>query len=229
MLKNKKVAIFDLDGTIINSMDYWAKLDQKLIYSLTGILYDEDFQTLWESKMEEYHNHKAPMVSYCSYLAEEYNINISGEMLLKKREEMIIETYRSEVSAKKGVEEFIKKLYDSGLTIVIATTTGRVNVDACRENEKLGDLFEMFREVYTYEDVEKRKPNPMVHMKIMEKYGVRPKDCIIFEDSLQGVIAANRAEIDVIGVKDEQSAINKNEIIKKCIMYIESFDELLNW
>ncbi len=227
LLKDKKVAIFDLDGTVINSMDYWSELDRKLILSMTGTTYEDDFQILWERKMEEYNNYPDPMVLYCAYLAEKYNINISGEMLLKKRDEMIVDIYRRDVVAKKGVKELIKRLYNDGIILVIATTTGRENVNACRDNEDVKELFDLFSAIYTYDDVEKRKPDPMVHKKIMEKFGVLPKECIIFEDSISGVMAANSVGIDVVVVKDELSVGIKDKLIQNSIRYIESFDELL--
>ena len=61
----------------------------------------------------------------------------------------------------------------------------------------------------------------------MEKYGKKNTDCIIVEDSLSGVLAAEGAQIEVVAIRDNQSVKNIEEIKKKSIRYIEDFEELI--
>lgn len=227
MLKGKKVVIFDFDGTLVNSMEYWVNLDRELIHKLTSTYYDVNFQSLWEEKMKEYENTADPLLTYCNYLAGKYNIKLTGEDILKERKNITLKFYECDILPKDGAAEFIKKLKGEGYILVIATTTSRENIKASLKNKNLSEMLKLFSKIYTYEDAERSKPYPDVHFKIMADFNVKEEECIIFEDNISGVIAANRANIDVIAVYDSQSDIAKAETVKNSLCCINSFTELM--
>lgn len=224
MFSEKKVIIFDFDGTLVNSMDYWASLDRTLLKQLSGKDFEEDFQKLWESRMNELSMLENPLLEYCRILGREYGLRESGEEILKKRDEIARRFYSDEISLKDGAEVLIERLKEK--TLVIATTTGRDNINSAMQNKRLNSIFPYFSAILTYEDVKRRKPYPDIHIKIMELFNAAKEECLVFEDSLSGVIAANEAGIDVVAVFDRESEKDRAEITKRSMRYIQSFNEV---
>ena len=70
------------------------------------------------------------------------------------------------------------------------------------------------------------KPHPEIYLKVMETLGVEPKNCLIFEDSLIGVEAANRAGVEVVAIYDKYSEKDKLEIQTRATYYVTNFDEV---
>jgi beta-phosphoglucomutase-like phosphatase (HAD superfamily) len=80
---------------------------------------------------------------------------------------------------------------------------------------KKAPLDQFFSNIYTREDVTEIKPNPEIYYKVMGEFNVRPEECLIFEDSLIGVDAANRAGIEVVAMYDKYSDHERKEINEK--------------
>ena len=80
-------------------------------------------------------------------------------------------------------------------------------------SEKM-NMFEYFDEILLYDDVQNKKPNPEVYLKLMEKLKVRPEECLVIEDSLSGVQAAKNAKLEVVNIPDIGSLKNQDEIDK---------------
>ena len=86
---------------------------------------------------------------------------------------------------------------------------------------------EVFDLIITYEDVKEKKPNPEVYLKVLEKLNVSKEDCLIIEDSLEGVKAANNEGIEVLNIVDENMYKTQNTIDKLSTYKLKSLYELL--
>ncbi|HRU42002.1 MAG TPA: HAD family hydrolase, partial [Candidatus Diapherotrites archaeon] len=117
-------------------------------------------------------------------------------------------------------------LYDKGLTLGIATSNSRELVDCMLANHGIRKYFSNIR---TSCEVEKGKPYPDVYLKVAEDMGIDPCRCLVFEDTLSGVMAAKSAGMRVFAMADEISLESKDKLIELAEGYIHSFNEVMGY
>ena len=173
MVKNKKVIIFDMDGTLIDSIGIWNKIDIELIKTIgNGKIDDVDIGKQRDIKLKEYSKSEDVYLEYCGFLREKYNSKMAKEDIKKLRYEI--------------ADNYLRKVTDY-------------------------------------------KPNPEVHYKILKELNVKPEECLIIEDSLIGVEAANNANIEVAVMYDKYSDGNRDEINRLSQYQFSDFDEMLSY
>ena len=106
---------------------------------------------------------------------------------------------KTELYPKPGVVDFLNALDQSSIKVAVATTTSR---DLTNERLNRLDLMAHFDCVVCGDEVERRKPDPQIYLKVLDHLMVQPQDALVLEDSIVGVQAANRAGIDVIQIPD---------------------------
>lgn len=232
MFTNKKVIIFDMDGTLIDSIGVWNQVDAELILKLTHIsVLQEELQIQRDEKLREYRSKENPYVSYCGYLSEKYHLQQSPEEILAMRNEIADDLLIHKIDYKPYADMLLRKLKEKDYKLVIATTTCKKNMDIYRfQNENLlrkAPINEYFSYVYTREDVSKIKPDPEIYLKVMDTLRVKADECLIFEDSLAGIEAAYNAGIEAAAVYDQYSAHEQTEIRQKAAYYVKGYEEIL--
>ena len=149
----------------------------------------------------------------------------------KKRYDIAQYYLKNEIDYKKDAPELLKLLKEKGYTLIIASTTRRKNMDIyCNENVNIqnkANITNYFSKVYTREDVKEIKPNPEIYNRILDELGVNKEQCLVFEDSLIGVEAANNAGIEVVAMYDKYSDLEKAEIEKKATYYLNNYNEVI--
>lgn len=230
--RNAKYWIFDLDGTLLNSVGVWNEVDRELVRRMSGR--EEDLKVLQERRdriLAERVNEKDPYLAYCRMLGEAFHYDASPEEIFRLRYSIAQEFLRERVRYKKGVPELLKKLRGMGKTLIIATTTKRANIDIYgNENRNIrakGGLFDFFSRIYTKESVTRLKPDPEVYLRAAKDFGAAPEECIVFEDSLIGVRAAHAAHLPCCAVYDENSEADEQEIRSLTQGYYRDFLEVL--
>lgn len=208
-------AIFDMDGTIIDSLDVWEKIDREFLEIRRGIPIPDDYVKMI-----------APM-SYLEtalYTIERFALKDSPEELMQEWTDMSVHEYAHNIKLKPYVREYLIKLRDMGKKIVLCTSSPDYLYEPVLKNNGIYDLFDAFT---TTCEAGKGKNFPDVYLLAAKKVSATLHECMVFEDVLEAAEVAKSAGMKVCGVFDPRGLGVKEEMIKLCDMYIDSFSELI--
>lgn len=213
-MNNIKAAIFDLDGTLVDSMWVWKQIDidylSKKGHAVPNNLNDEITHLSFTQTAE--------------YFKNKFCIDDSVEEIMNTWNTMAFDHYQNNVKLKVGALEYLQKLKQSGIKIGLATSNSIPLLTATLKNNNAFDLFDA---ITVTDEVKKSKSNPDIYLLAAKKLGVEPKDCMVFEDIIAAVNGAKLAGMKVTGVYDEHAKHQTNELKEKCDNYIYSYEELL--
>lgn len=215
MLKNIEALIFDLDGTLMDSMWVWVSVDQDYIerYHLTV---PDNFGECIEGKS---------FTETAQYYLEVFpELPHTLEEIKQEWYDMAVEKYIHEVKIKSGAEELIRKARERGLRIGIATSNNRKLVEDTLEARGILGLFDT---ISTSCEVNKGKPAPDVYLKAAEDLKVLPEKCLVFEDIPNGILAGKNAGMRVCAVDDEYSRHQETKKKELADYYIHHYDEIV--
>lgn len=214
MWKEKKAVIFDLDGTLVDSMWMWRSIDREYLGGF-GIALPEDLQKNISGMS---------FSETAAYFKEIFGIPDSVEDIKKTWNAMAMYKYTHEVPLKTGVLEFLKQLKEHGIRTGIATSNSLELVKAALKS--LG-VEEYFDEVHTACEVGKGKPAPDIYLLVAECLGAKPEECLVFEDIMEGILAGKNAGMEVCAVEDEFSAGVREEKQRIADYFIMDYTQLL--
>lgn len=209
-----KAAIFDLDGTLIDSMYVWSKADCILL-SRYGHYPDNEYIEKITS---------LTFTEGIDYIIRKYNIDRTPIALKKEIFDIAYDEYAYKLLLKEGVFELLVKLKEKGIKIGMATSSIRV---MCEALLKRTGIFDYFDAIVFSDEVGKNKTNSHIYLETARQLEVMPKDCIVFEDVIHAVKGAKKAGMKVIGVYDEYSKLYENEMRMLCDGYIYNMNEFL--
>ncbi|MDR0949082.1 MAG: HAD family phosphatase [Lachnospiraceae bacterium] len=214
MLRDKKAVIFDMDGTMIDSMWFWEELDQKYLEKM-GIPYPCDLQDDMDGK--SFHQ-------LAIYFKERFHLTETVEEIMDEWNQMAWTFYTEQVCLKEGVRDFLQFCHAKGLKLGIATSNSHELADQIL---KVHHLDGYFSSVMTSGQVPKGKPEPDIYLAVANALKVSPQDCLVFEDMITGIMAAKAAGMTVCAVEDAYTATQRAQKQTLGDYYIDSFLELL--
>lgn len=215
-LKDIDAVIFDMDGTLTDSMWVWVSIDEDYLtkYNLTEPEnFHEDMEGMSYLEVAQYYQKAFP------------SLHKTLDEIMEEWHEMAYDKYMHEVPLKKGVREFIEAMRKEGKKTGIATSNSRALVD---DTLKALKIFHLFDSVKTSGEAGAGKPAPDVYLLTAESLGVRPERCLVFEDVPAGIMAGKSAGMYVCAVEDEFSsplAAKKRELAD---YYIQDYDDIKN-
>lgn len=232
MLENKKVIIFDLDGTLIDSVGIWNAIDEELIKQIGNIpLGNENIAKQRDDMLKKFQNEPDTYLAYCGFLKEKYQSTLTKEEIKAIRYEIADDYLKNKIDYKPNAEKVLKYLKQKGYILVIASTTLRHCVAIYQTQNKniinKANLNDMFSLILTKDDVITKKPSSEVHEKVMEKLKVTKEQCLIIEDSLIGVEAGKNAGIEVAVMYDQYANGDREQIDKLANYQFRNFNEML--
>ncbi len=216
MFDNIKAFIFDVDGTLVDSMWIWKQVDIEFL-GRRCIELPQDLQKGIEG------------LSYTEtamFFKDKFNLPDSIEDIKEEWRVLGEGYYRNKVNMKTGAKEFLKKAYDKGIKIGIATSNSSELVSYMMERHGIRDYFQAIR---TSCEVPRGKPYPDVYLKVAEDLGVKPSECFAFEDTVAGSTAAKSAGMRVIVIEDEFSICSKQELLEICEKYIKDYNDVIRF
>lgn len=199
--------IFDMDGVILDNnfahKKAWEKYSRDLGFSLS----EEDFKTKVFGKTNE-----EILVNFFPDATPEVI-----EQLSLEKEAVYRSIYFPDFKILAGLESLLKNLQLNNIPVAVASNAPLVNIDFALDT---GFIRPYFKSVVSAKMVEKPKPAPDIYLKAAESINRKPDNCIVFEDSLTGVQAANAAGCQVVGVTTTYS---KEELEPHCALVINDF------
>lgn len=209
------VAIFDMDGTIMDSLGIWEKIDQDFLFEKRGIEVPGNYM------------HDIAAMSFseiAKYTIKRFNLPDTPEELMQEWTDMAAYEYAHNVPLKPYVKEYMEKLKKNGKKIVLCTSSPEYFFKAALKNNGVYDLFDAFANTC---EAGQGKDSPKVYFLAAEKVGAAPERCMVFEDVITGVKTAKSINMQTCGVYDARNDSKQDELKKLCDYYIESFSELL--
>lgn len=213
MLRNKKAVIFDLDGTLVDSMWMWRDIDIEYLARF-NIPFPEDLQEEIEGKS---------FSETAVYFKERFNIPDSLEEIKETWNRMAYDKYTKEVFLKKGALEFLSYCKSHGILMGIATSNSRELVDSTVKSLEVEEYFSC---IMTACDVPRGKPAPDIYLAVADELGVKPEECLVFEDIIMGIQAGKSAGMEVCAVEDDYSEFQKEMKLEMADYYIRDFEEI---
>lgn len=219
MINTMKAAIFDLDGTLVDSMGVWAQIDIDYIKEI-GHTDDVDFLELKNDI-----NHLS-FRGTAQYFQERFNINKSIDEICDRWHEMAYNEYKNHIKLKDGAFEFLHMLKERGVKIGLATSNSVELSKACLESNGVLHLFD---NITITGEVSRGKNFPDVYLLSAQRLGVDTKDCIVFEDILPAIEGAKKGDFKVVRIYDELAAksINEEVDVDKSDLFIKSYKEIM--
>lgn len=214
MLDNIKAVLFDLDGTLIDSMAVWKDIDIDFLGNY-GIELPDDLQNSIEGMS---------FTETAEYFKNRFQFNESVEEIKAIWNEMAYEHYTQYVQLKEGALDFLTYLKENKIKTGISTSNSIELVQGVLKAKEIEPFFDV---VVTACQVNAGKPSPDIYLETARLLNVDPKDCLVFEDIPMGILAGKNAKMKVCTIYDDFSS---NQDLKKRDLadyYINTFKEVL--
>lgn len=219
MTRDIKAVIFDMDGSLVDSMWIWKDID---IAYLSQYGYEVS-----EEKVEEFQKEIEGMsfAETAQWVSTHFDIPRTADEMMDDWNHMAWDKYEQEVFLKPGVAEFLKECQKRGILLGIASSNSRELVDNVICSRGLQGVFTVIK---TGSDGLPGKPAPDVYLAAARELNVEPVDCLVFEDVPAGIRAAKGAGMRVCAVEDAYSVHQRMEKKDLADYYIEDYYGLFN-
>ncbi len=213
-LENFDNYIFDLDGTLINSMPVWRNVGRDFVLS-KGFVPPENLEEIFKTMSFE---------ESAEYFIKNIGINMTVEDIIKSVTQMVAEKYINNIQLKDYVYEFIKKSFDNKKHMSILTASEEYYIIPLLKRINI-DMF--FDKVITCTNIKMSKSSYEIYNYTADIMGYNKHKTAVFEDALHAVKNAKKAQFFTVGVFDEAERENIDIIKSYSDIYINSFKELI--
>ena len=210
-----KAAVFDIDGTLIDSMPIWEDLDAEFLKTQGIELSEQEKQelnaTMWTMTVDE----------GIRYLKETYALSLPEEAIRKALDDVIEHFYVCEVPAKPGMRELVEALHDAGVPMALATVGAPAHETAALKRLGLLDYFESMFDCNSLGTTKREAVIYETAANALLGSGFEPAHVLVVEDVLHALIAAKEAGFTTVAVEDDASAKDKPRILEVSDFYIK--------
>ena len=190
---DKRFAIFDMDGTLVDSMVYWKRLAAEFLES-------KGVRTISPDILERIK--PMTMTESAALFIEEYDLPGTAESVAAEMNTMMDEHYRKDIPLKPGAAVYLEALHRKGVTMCVASATAEDLMDACLT--RLG-VAQYFSFLLSCETVGTGKNRPDVYWESAKRLGAEPTEIAVYEDALYAAETAKQAGFYTIAVQDDSN------------------------
>mgnify|MGYP000329130649 FL=1 len=209
-----KGAIFDVDGTLLDSMEIWEDVGVRYLNSI-GIEAEPDLGTvLFTMSIQE----------GAAYVKEHYHLSQEPEEIVQGVLDIISNYYKKTALLKSGAKELLEKLDKHNIPMTVASSNNKKEIEMAFE--RLG-IAKYFDRIFTCEEVGAGKTKPDIYLRAAEYLGTRPEETVVFEDVIHAIRTAKQAGFQVVGIYDETSKDDQEEVRREADWYCREWAELM--
>lgn len=198
---DKRYCIFDMDGTLVDSMGYWERL---------GIEYLVE-RGVTEERAEQAFGEISSMTLFqaVEFLLDTLHLSGTAQEMIDGMQQVMENHYRHDVLLKPGIRDYLETLKSRGCRMCVATATAEPLAKLCLERLGIGRYFEF---LLSCESLGVGKGSPDIYLLAAEKMGSKPEETAVFEDALYAAQTAKRAGFYTVGVKDAGHRCNWEQL-----------------
>ena len=208
-------AIFDMDGTLLDSMHMWRGMYAQVVRDMGKEPQPDFVERVKPLTLKE-------AAVYCK---EAHILPMTVEEVVQRFEDRISTFYHTEVQAKPGLKEFLSLLKMEGVWMYVATATDRPLAEAALRHAGIADYF---RGIVTVAEAGAGKESPEIFERALRRLRSNKKDTVVFEDALHAIQTAKNAGFRVAAVYDPSAEDDQEEIRAIADYYIRSFTEMFD-
>lgn len=197
-----KAAIFDLDGTLLDSMGVWDQVDIDFL-GRRGIEVPRDYMTTVSAMQFR---------QIAEYTIARFNLPDTPEQLMQEWNDMARVAYATVVEAKPHAVEYLTTLKQSGARLAVATSLPPSLREPALNHAGIDKFFDTVVSVDDVGDVSKNQPD--IYLEAARRLGVEPQNCMVFEDLLAGIRSAQSVGMRVWAMHDDSSNRDWPEICR---------------
>ena len=215
--KKIRAVIFDLDGTLIDSMEIWREVDEEF-FARRGMQVPEGYQAAIAH---------LGFRECAAYTIRNYMPTESADALVEEWRALSMSKYGAKDGAKyfkAQAADFVRLLRAKGMKLCVATASSPEFYLPVLRAGGIDGLFDAF---VTVEDAGKNKSFPDIFLKSAEKLGADPSECIVFEDNLAALLAAKKAGMQTAAVYDAQTAAQHAQLRREADEFVETFGQMI--
>lgn len=210
-------AIFDMDGTVLDSMQVWDRLSETYLKQLGVHITAADYAAV----------EGGTQLGVAQYFVHTYRLPMTAEEMVTEMNALITARYEAIARPKAGVLDFLEALRARRIPCCIATLTDRHHAEKALRDR---DMLRYFDFMLTIEDVGVSKYEPAIYLRAAERMGCAAADCMVFEDAPYAAATAKRAGFQVCGVIERAYADGEALLRESADIILESsFDQLKNY
>lgn len=215
MIEKFDGAIFDMDGTILDSLGVWENIDREFLEKKRGIAVPDDYV------------HSIAAMSFAEiadYTIERFKLKDSPRALMQEWTDMACYEYANNIKLKPFAKEYIAKIKKMGKRIALCTSSPKSFFEPALKNNGIYDMFDAFANTC---EAGLGKNSPRVYLLAAEKIGVSAEKCLVFEDVFAAAECAKSIGMAVCGVYDKRSRMHEERLRELCDYYIDGFEEIV--